>query len=149
MILNTLIISELSIVLSDQPTLLPFPYIYTRTEEWSLRLLALTRGKVIQPVLIKAIPQSAKACGWHPVLKPAHSPYLTLFTSTKPIFKMNCVNYSKTSNNGPSKKWTTSIQRTAPLPPIDFIITLIHLEPPRSGHLSTPNNGHWSAPDVP
>ena len=43
--------------------------------------------------------------------------------------------YSKTSNNGPSEKRTTSVQRMAHLPPIDF-------EPPRSGHLSTPNNGH-------
>ena len=29
--------------------------------------------------------------------------------------------YSKTSNNGPSEKRTTSVQRTAHLPPIDFI----------------------------
>jgi len=43
---------------------------------------------------------------------------------------------------GPSEKWTTSIQQTAHLPPIDFTIKLIHYEPPRSGHLSTPNNGH-------
>ena len=50
--------------------------------------------------------------------------------------------YSKTSNNGPSEKRTTSLQRTAYLPPIDFTIELIHFEPPRSGHLSTPNNGH-------
>jgi len=51
-------------------------------------------------------------------------------------------NYSKTSNSGPSEKRTTSLQRTAHLPPIDFTIELIHYEPPRSGHLSTPNNGH-------
>ena len=50
--------------------------------------------------------------------------------------------YSKTSNNGPSEKRTSSLQRTAHLPPIDFTIELIHFEPPRSGHLSTPNNGH-------
>ena len=50
--------------------------------------------------------------------------------------------YSKTSNNGPYEKRTTSLQRTAHLPPIDFTIELIHFEPPRSGHLSTPNNGH-------
>ena len=50
--------------------------------------------------------------------------------------------YSKTSNNGPSEKRTTSEQRTAHLPPIDFTIELIYFEPPRSGHLSTPNNGH-------
>ena len=56
--------------------------------------------------------------------------------------------YSKTSNNGPSEKRTTSLQRTAHLPMIDFTIELIHFEPPRSGHLSTPNNGHWSGPDV-
>ena len=52
------------------------------------------------------------------------------------------VYYSKTSNNGPSEKRTTSLQRTAHLPPIDFTTELIHYEPPRSGHLSTPNNGH-------
>ena len=57
--------------------------------------------------------------------------------------------YSKTSNNGPSEKRSTSLQGTAHLPPIDFTIELIHYEPPRSGHLSTPNNGHWSGPDVP
>ena len=50
--------------------------------------------------------------------------------------------YSKTSNNGPSEKRTTSVQRTTHLPPIDFTIKLIHFEPPRSGHVSTPNNGH-------
>ena len=32
--------------------------------------------------------------------------------------------YSKTSNNGPSEKRTTSLQRTAHLPPIDFTIEL-------------------------
>ena len=48
----------------------------------------------------------------------------------------------KTSNNGPSEKRTTSVQRTDHLPPIDFTIELIHFEPPRNGHLSTPNNGH-------
>ena len=30
------------------------------------------------------------------------------------------VNYSKTSNNGPSEKRTTSVERTAHLPPVDF-----------------------------
>ena len=33
--------------------------------------------------------------------------------------------YSKTSNNGPSEKRTTSLQRTAHLPPIDFSIEYI------------------------
>ena len=56
--------------------------------------------------------------------------------------KLHAYIYSKTSNNGPSEKRTTSLQRTAHLPPIDFTIELIHFEPPRSGHLSTPNNGH-------
>ena len=46
---------------------------------------------------------------------------------------MTCSLYSKTSNNGPSEKWTTSLQRTAHLPLIDFTIELIHYEPPRSG----------------
>ena len=32
--------------------------------------------------------------------------------------------YSKTSNNGPSEKRTTSVQRTGHLPPIDFTIEL-------------------------
>ena len=50
--------------------------------------------------------------------------------------------YSKTSNSEPSKKQTTSVQRTAHLAPTDFTIELIHFEPPRSRHLSTPNNGH-------
>ena len=40
-----------------------------------------------------------------------------------------CGLYSKTSNNGPSEKRTTSVQRTAHLPPIDFTIELIHFEP--------------------
>ena len=57
-------------------------------------------------------------------------------------FPLISLHYSKTSNNGPSEKRTTSVQRTAHLPPIDFTIELIHFEPPRSGHLSTPNNGH-------
>ena len=48
----------------------------------------------------------------------------------------HCI-YSKTSNNGPSEKRTTSLQRTAHLPPIDFTIELIHYEPPRSGHLNS------------
>ena len=52
------------------------------------------------------------------------------------------LNKTSTLNNGPSEKQTTSLQRTAHLPPIDFTIELIHYEPPRSGHLSTPNNGH-------
>ena len=30
--------------------------------------------------------------------------------------------YSKTSNSGPSEKWTTSVQQTDHLPPIDFTI---------------------------
>ena len=34
--------------------------------------------------------------------------------------------YSKTSNNGPSEERTTSVQRTAHLPPIDFTIELIY-----------------------
>ena len=46
-------------------------------------------------------------------------------------------------------KWTTYVQRTTHLPPIDFTIELMHYEPPRSGHLSTPNNKHWLVPDVP
>ena len=36
----------------------------------------------------------------------------------------NYVTYSKTSNNGPSEKRTTSVQRTVHLPPIDFSIEL-------------------------
>ena len=60
--------------------------------------------------------------------------------SSKRLLNIN--HYSQTSNNGPSEKWTTSVQRTAHLPPIDFTIELIHFEPPRSRHLSTPNNGH-------
>ena len=44
--------------------------------------------------------------------------------------------YSKTSTKGPSKKQTTSLQRMAHLPQLDFTIELIHFEPPRSGHLT-------------
>ena len=44
---------------------------------------------------------------------------------------------SKTSNNGCSEKRTTSVQRTAHLPPIAFTIELIHYEPSRSGHLNS------------
>ena len=58
------------------------------------------------------------------------------------LMNNGALEYSKTSNSGPSEKRTTSVQRTAHLPPIDFTIELIHFEPPRSGHLSTPNNGH-------
>ena len=64
---------------------------------------------------------------------------IELFTKFPPT---KITRYSKTSNNGSSVKQTTSVQRTAHLPPIDLTIELIHFEPPRSGHLSTPNNGH-------
>ena len=70
-----------------------------------------------------------------------------------PMYVMGSMTYLgntvNTSNNEPSEKRSTSVQRTAHLPPIDFTIELIYYEPPRSGHLWTPNNGHWSAPDVP
>ena len=36
------------------------------------------------------------------------------------------VSYSKTSNNGPSEKRTTSVQQTDHLPLIDFAIELLH-----------------------
>ena len=65
---------------------------------------------------------------------------LSLQLATVAAYRQN--KYSKTSNNGPSEKRTTSVQQMAHLPPIDFTIELIHLEPPRSGHLPTPNNGH-------
>ena len=42
--------------------------------------------------------------------------------------------YSKTSNNGPSEKRTTSVQRTDQMPPIDASIEIIHFKPPRSGY---------------
>ena len=57
--------------------------------------------------------------------------------------------YSKTANNGPSEKRTTSVQWTAHLHLIDFTTEQIHFEPPRNGHLSTLNNRHCSAPDIP
>ena len=49
--------------------------------------------------------------------------------------------YSKTSNNGPSEKRTTSIQRTELMPLIDFPIHTVHLNlrertPPNSGQRS-------------
>ena len=46
-------------------------------------------------------------------------------------------NYSETSNNRPSEKRTTAVQRTTHLLPIDFTIKLIHYEPPRRGHLNS------------
>ena len=39
--------------------------------------------------------------------------------------KVQNAKYSKTSNNGPSEKWATSVQRTAHLPPI--AIELMHI----------------------
>ena len=51
--------------------------------------------------------------------------------------------YSKTSNNGPSEKRTTSAQWTARFSEVRNVlpcIELIHYEPPRSGHLSTDIN---------
>ena len=48
--------------------------------------------------------------------------------------------YSKTFNNEPYKKQTTSVEQTARLPLIAFTIELIHFKSQRSGHLSTPNN---------
>ena len=75
-------------------------------------------------------------------------PHNTVVIFTKAVIKISLSlttyldNYSKTSNNGPSEKRTTSVQQTTRLPPIDFTIEILHFEPPRSGHLSTPNNGH-------
>ena len=40
--------------------------------------------------------------------------------------------HSKTSNSGPSEKRTTSVQRTAHLPPIDFTKELIHSDTDQS-----------------
>ena len=62
-------------------------------------------------------------------------------------YQQQHMEYSKTSNNGPSEKWTASVQRTDHLPLTDFTIELIHFELLRSEHLSTPNNEHWWAPD--
>ena len=53
------------------------------------------------------------------------------FTPCVPLLVLSI--YSKTSNNGPSEKQTTSLQRMAHLPQIDFSIELIDFEPPRSG----------------
>ena len=41
--------------------------------------------------------------------------------------KVQNAKYSKTSNNGPCEKRTTSVQRTVHLPPIDFTVELIHI----------------------
>ena len=49
--------------------------------------------------------------------------------------------YSETSNNGLSKRRTTSVQRTNSMPPIALPIEIVHLEPPSSGLLSTLDNG--------
>ena len=46
-------------------------------------------------------------------------------------------NYSKNlSNNGPSEKQTTSVQRTAHLPPIDLTIELIYISNPQEADTS-------------
>ena len=62
------------------------------------------------------------------------------FVTIHEYIPVNC--YSKTSNNGPSEKQTTSLRWTDHLPLIDFTIELTHFEPSRSRHLSTQNNGH-------
>ena len=54
--------------------------------------------------------------------------------------------YSETSNSGPSEKWTTSVQRTKPVPLIAIPIEIIHWEPLRTGHLSTRDNRQPAAP---
>ena len=50
------------------------------------------------------------------------------------------------SNNGLSKRWTTSVQRTNSMPPIALPMEVVHLEPPSSEHLSTPDNGQPECP---
>ena len=45
--------------------------------------------------------------------------------------------YSKTSNNGASEKRTTSVQRTAHLPPIDFTIDITNLRKADTSQLRT------------
>ena len=54
--------------------------------------------------------------------------------------------YSETSNNGLSKRQTTSVQWTKSMPPIALLIEIVHLEPTRSRHLSTPDNGQPACP---
>ena len=54
--------------------------------------------------------------------------------------------YSETSNNGLSERWTTSVQRTNSMPPIALPLEIVHLEPPSSGQLSTPDNGQPACP---
>ena len=56
--------------------------------------------------------------------------------------------YSETSNNGLSKRRTTSVQQTKSMPPITLPIEIVHLEPPRSEHLSTLDNGQPACPQI-
>ena len=49
--------------------------------------------------------------------------------------------YSRTSDNGPSEKRTTSLQRTLSVLRIEITILVILKQPPRSGRFSIPDSG--------
>ena len=52
--------------------------------------------------------------------------------------------YSRASDNGPSEKRTTSLQRTSSVLRIEISIVVILKQPPRSGRFSIPDSGQNS-----
>ena len=55
--------------------------------------------------------------------------------------KIALESYSQTSDNGPSKKRTTSLQRTHSVLRIEITIVVILKQPPRSGRFLIPDSG--------
>ena len=49
--------------------------------------------------------------------------------------------YSRTSDNGPSEKRTTSLQRTHSLLRNEITIVIVLKQPPRNGRFSIPDSG--------
>ena len=49
--------------------------------------------------------------------------------------------YSRTSDNGPSEKRTTSLQRTHSLLRTEITIVIVLKQPPRNGRFSIPDSG--------
>ena len=49
--------------------------------------------------------------------------------------------YSRTSDNGPSEKWTTFLQRTHSVLRIEITVVVILKQPPRSGRFLIPDSG--------
>ena len=55
--------------------------------------------------------------------------------------KFHKSNYSRTSDNGPSEKRTTSLQRTHSLLRNEITIVIVLKQPPRNGRFSIPDSG--------